>query len=49
MQSNYQLTDFQIIQQLGRGAYADVVLALHKAENQMYALKAINKKFIAKE
>jgi hypothetical protein len=42
------LKDFQIIQILGRGSYARVVLATNIYTNKQYALKIIDKEFLAK-
>ena len=42
------LKDFQINQILGRGSYARVVLATNIYTNKQYALKIIDKEFLAK-
>lgn len=42
------INDFDIIKELGRGAYGKVVLARNKATNREYAIKIIDKFFLDK-
>ena len=41
--NTYSRTDFTFLNSIGRGAYAEVILAEHKADKQLYAIKIINK------
>ena len=43
------LSDFEVLKELGSGAYAKVYLANHIKENRQYALKTISKYSICKE
>lgn len=40
------ITEFELISQIGRGAYAKVILARFKPDSKLYALKILNKKHI---
>lgn len=42
------ITDFELIYVLGKGSYAKVVKARNIFTNKFYALKIIDKKFVAK-
>lgn len=42
------IEDYITICQLGRGSYGDVVLAKQKSNDKEYAIKIINKRFMAK-
>ena len=43
---NLSINDFKIIQKIGKGSYAKVVLATKLQTNENFAIKIINKKFI---
>jgi serine/threonine protein kinase len=43
------LSDFEIIEELGKGAYGEVVYAKHKKSGNEVAIKICNKKFLQKE
>ena len=45
----YSLNDFDVIRQLGNGAYAKVYLAKNKNDEKEYALKTISKASLLKE
>lgn len=47
--NNYSYNDFEIIKELGHGAYAKVYLARYKIDNKEYALKTISRHSILKE
>jgi serine/threonine protein kinase len=40
------ISDFELLSQIGRGTYANVVLALSRQDNKLYAIKILNKKHI---
>ena len=42
------INDFDLLSNLGRGAYAKVVLARNKYNGKLYAIKIINKNFLEK-
>lgn len=44
-----KFNDFEVIEQLGRGSYSEVLLVKHRISQQEYALKILNKKQILKE
>ena len=46
---NLSINDFKIIQKIGKGSYAKVVLATKLQTNENFAIKIINKKFIEKQ
>lgn len=38
--------DFEVLDQLGRGSYSEVLLVKHKISREEYAMKILNKKKI---
>lgn len=42
------IKDFEIMQTLGKGSYAKVVLAKHLHSKKLYAVKVIDKQFLTK-
>jgi serine/threonine protein kinase len=45
-QKKTSIEDFSIIQELGKGAYAKVLLGKHNINNKLYAIKKINKNML---
>ena len=45
-QKKTSIEDFTIIQELGKGAYAKVLLGKHNINNKLYAIKKINKNML---
>ena len=45
-QKKTSIEDFTIIQELGKGAYAKVLLGKHNLNNKLYAIKKINKNML---
>jgi len=43
-----QFSDVQVVRNLGRGAYGEVLLVKVKSNDKTYALKCIDKKLLAK-
>lgn len=41
-------SDFEFLKVIGKGSFGKVLLAKHKAEDQIYAVKVLNKKMIIK-
>lgn len=48
MKNEYKLDDFKISKHLGTGAFGEVMLVKRKSDNQTFALKRLDKKFIEK-
>ena len=48
-ENKFKLSDFNIENELGRGAYAKVYKAVHKETGVIYALKSIDIKLITRE
>ena len=44
-----QATDFEFLKVIGKGSFGKVILAHHKQEKQMYAVKVLEKKMILKK
>lgn len=47
--SKTTLSDYKIMRSLGEGAFGEVYLVKHLIKNKIYALKSINKSFLAKQ
>lgn len=47
-QKNQRIKDFEIIKELGRGAYGTVHLAKRDSDGKQYALKLVDKMFLSK-
>lgn len=43
------LSDYKVVRGLGEGAFGEVFLTKHQATGKVYALKSIDKKFLAKQ
>ncbi len=44
--SSPSVDDFIMLSQIGKGTYAKVILVRYKADNKLYALKMLKKKYI---
>jgi serine/threonine protein kinase len=42
------MDDYEIIRVLGRGAYGEVILAKQKIDNELCAIKILEKSYLAK-
>lgn len=47
-QKNQRIKDFEILKELGRGAYGTVHLAKRDNDGNQYALKVVDKMFLSK-
>ena len=47
-QKNQRIKDFEILKELGRGAYGTVHLAKRDNDRNQYALKVVDKMFLSK-
>ena len=46
MSTTVGVDDFIMLSQIGKGTYAKVLLVRHKADNKLYALKILKKRYI---
>lgn len=42
------MEDYEIIRVLGRGSYGEVILAKNKSDNELCAIKILEKSYLAK-